>query len=364
MEGSVSFILLVLYWLLVPGFPARFFRYWLAGWTVYVGMEGLRIYSLWRGGPNDPRFVPELSLLVAALLFAAVLECIGMGKSLKYLWPLGGIAASLLVALGSVPRMAHFQRDAESFCECLLYLSAGWLLWRSNEQHRGVGWKLLAGGLLLRGLHGLDRADWSAHSLGLFRVSFEGLFGIMMGIAMAVLVLEAGRVRTEDLNEKLRRLALITAEATQSFKVDDALQGVLRHLVESLAATHGFVFLLDDPGQPTALAIRASVGLSDRFRKQTARISASESWVQNVLHRETPFASYRDVVDATVQRWMEMERLDALVLVRIPGKEGPLGMLGIASSTPRTFGSEEEHYLVNVANLLGLTVQNVALFES
>jgi PAS domain S-box-containing protein len=365
MEGSAAFILLVLYWLLIPAFPARFFRFWVAGWTVYVGLEGLRIYSLWRGGSNDPRFVPELSLLAAALFLTAVLECLGLGKSLRYLWPLGGIAASVFIALGSVPRMPHFLlQDAESLFECLLYLSAGWLLWRSHERHRGVGWKLLAGGLLLRGLHGLDRPAWAAHSIGLFRVSFEGLFGIMMGIAMAVLVLEAGRVRTEDLNEKLRRLALITAEATQSFKVDDALQGVLRHLVESLNATHGLVFLLDDPGQPTTLAIRASVGLSDRFRKQTARISAAEPWVQDVLHRETPFSSDRDTADATVQRWMEMEKLDALVLVRIPGKEGPLGMLGIGSAVPRAFGKEEEHYLVNVANLLGLTVENVALFEN
>src|SRR5579863_1226890 len=67
MEGSAAFILLVLYWLLAPGFSARFFRYWLAGWTVYVGMEGLRIYSLWRGGPNEPRFDPVLSLIAAAL---------------------------------------------------------------------------------------------------------------------------------------------------------------------------------------------------------------------------------------------------------------------------------------------------------
>ena len=259
--------------------------------------------------------------------------------------------------------MPHLQRDAESLSECVLYLSAGWLFWRSQDQHRGAGWKLLAGGLLLRGLHGLDRTDWAAHSIGLYRVSFEGLFGIMMGIAMAVLVLEAGRVRTEDLNEKLRRLAMITAEASQSFKVDDALQGVLRHLVESLAASHGLVFLLDDPAHPTSISVRASVGLSDRFRKQTARISAAEPWVQGVLRRETPFCSNRDAVDATVQRWMDAEKLDALVLVRIPGKEGPLGMLGIGSSTPRTFESEEEHYLVNVANLLGLTVENVALFE-
>jgi hypothetical protein len=54
MEGSAAFILLILYWLLLPSFPARFFRYWLAGWTLYTTLQGLRIFSLWRGGPNVP----------------------------------------------------------------------------------------------------------------------------------------------------------------------------------------------------------------------------------------------------------------------------------------------------------------------
>src|SRR5579862_6930650 len=209
MDGSAAFILLVLYWLLVPGFSARFFRYWLAGWTVYVGMEGLRIYSLWQGGPNEPRFDPALSLIAGALFLAAVLECIGHGKILKYLFPAAGVAASILVALGSVSRVPDLQRAVASLCECALYLSIGALLWRSQDRHRGVGWKLLAGACFLRGLHGLDRMDWPNHSLGLFRISFEGMFGITIGIAMAVLVLEAGRFRNEDLNEKLRRLALI-----------------------------------------------------------------------------------------------------------------------------------------------------------
>jgi hypothetical protein len=61
---------------------------------------------------------------------------------------------------------------------------------------------------------------------------------------------------------------------------------------------------------------------------------------------------------------MEAENVAAVVLVRVPGKERPIGLLGIGSSVPRAFESDEEHFLVNVANLLGLTIQNVALFES
>jgi len=363
-EGSAAFIILILYWLLIPGFPGRFFRYWLAGWTVYVALESMRIYSLWSGGSDEPHFSSALSLVAAALFLAAVLQCLGLTRPLKYLWPFGVIVASGLIALASVAHLPHLAREAESLVECLLYISAGWIFWRAHAQHRGVGWKLLAAGLLLRGLHGLDRPEWAAHSAGLFRVSFQGLFGIMMGIAMAVLVLEAGRARTEDLNEKLRRLALITVEATQSLRVDDALQGVLRHLVESLGASHGLVFLFDDPSQPKALAVRASVGFSDRFQKMTARISPDDPWVKQVLLQEAPFASYHHAEDPTIRKWMDAERLSAIVLVRVPGKEGPLGLLGIGSSVPRAFEAEEEHYLVNVANLLGLTVQNVALFEN
>src|ERR1019366_5439922 len=242
-------------------------------------------------------------------------ECREPGKSLMHLWSLGVIAACGLIALGWVAKLPNVERWTESTFQSVLYLSAGWLFWRSQAQHRGVGWKLLAGGLLLRGLHGLDRPYWAAGAGELLRVSFQGLFGIMMGIAMAVLVLEAGRDRTEDLNEKLRRLALITAKATQSFKVDDALEGVLGHLVESLAASHGLVFLIDDSTQPATLAVRASVGFSDRFRKQAARTSTAEPCMQEVLHRETPFASHRDTCDATVRRWIETEKLAELLLI-------------------------------------------------
>ncbi|HTR46928.1 MAG TPA: ATP-binding protein [Verrucomicrobiae bacterium] len=364
MEGAAAFMLLVLYWLLAANFPARFFRYWLAGWTVYTGLGALRIYSLWRGGPYDAYLASALSVVAAVLFFGAILECLGPGRSVTQLWPLGVIAASAFVALGSVARLPEAEQWAEALFESLLYVSAGWIFWRAHTRHRGAGWKLLAGALLLRGLHGLDRPDWAAHSVELFRVSFQGLFGIMMGIAMAVLVLESGRSRTEDLSEKLRRLALITAEATQSLRVDEALQGVLNHLVESLNASHGVVFLVDELSNPPVLGCRASAGFSERFRKEAESVSPAESWVNKALHQETPVVFYPDTGEAIVRGWMETEKLSAMVFVRVPGKDAPLGLLGIGSSAKRAFGSEEEHFLVNVANLVGLTVQNVELFET
>jgi PAS domain S-box-containing protein len=362
METAAASILLVLYWLLLPGFRARFFRYWLAGWTCYVGLEGLHVASLFAGSVSL-RLSFIASLVPALLFLAAALDCRGLGSYVKYLLPFGIAGTVAALALGSVSALPRMEIWAETILVCLTYLSAGWILWRSQTRHRGVGWNLLAAALLLRGLHGLDRPDWAQEGLELFRVSFHGLFGIMMGVAMAVLVLEASRARMEDLNEKLRRLSLITAEATQSFRMEEVLEGVLRHLVEILDASHGAVFLLNDPTRPTALVVRASVGPDGARHEQDRQVSVSEPWVQEILHRDAPLIASSTSASHAVKLWMGEEKLAAVMLVRIPGKDEPLGLLGIGSSGQRSFQSDEEHFLANVANLLGLTVQNVALFE-
>jgi PAS domain S-box-containing protein len=364
-EGSAAFIILVLYTLLVPSFPARFFRYWIAGWSAYVLWGALRMVSIWRGGPDVRfQFGSVLSLLAAALFFAAIIECTGRGEKLRWLAPLAVTGALAIYALDSVAGMPNEAVWAQRLSESLLYLFAGWMLWRANARHQGVGWKLLAGALMLRGLHGFDRAAWANETFGLFRMSFHGVFGIMMGIAMAVLVLEAGRSRTEELNEKLRRLALITAEATQSFRVQETLDGVVRHLAESLGASHGVVYLFDGAGDSRALLVRSTFGFSEDFLKRYQRISPRVLWAQTVIEQQTPFVVFDSATDSGVRDWMREEKISKLVLVRIPGKDSPLGFLGIGSATPRTFASDEENFLVNVANLLGLTVQNVSLFET
>src|SRR5579864_1903918 len=304
-EGSAAFIILVLYSLLVPSFSARFFRFWIAGWTAYVLWDALRMVAIWRGDPNaNFQFSAVLSLVAAALFFVAILECTGRGDKLRWLTPLAGIVALGIYGTHSIAKMPMEALWVERVAESGFYLLAGWLLWRTKSRHLGVGWKLLAAALMLRGLHGFDRAAWSGEEFGLFRMSFHGLFGIAMGIAMAVLVLEAGRARTEDLNEKLRRLALITAGATQSLRVHETLGGVLHHLVESLSASHGIVFLLDGPAESASLFVHASVGFSEDFLKRYTRISPRVLWAHTVLEQKTPFIVFNATTDSGVRDWM------------------------------------------------------------
>ena len=68
-EGSAAFIILVLYSLLAPSFSARFFRFWIAGWTIYTALEGFRIYSFWRHGSGESHLISALSIVASVLFF-------------------------------------------------------------------------------------------------------------------------------------------------------------------------------------------------------------------------------------------------------------------------------------------------------
>ncbi len=70
---------------------------------------------------------------------------------------------------------------------------------------------------------------------------------------MVVVVLESARGRTEEINDKMRRLTLLTAASTQTLSVDEALAGVLKHLVDSVGGTHGLVRLLETQGSASVL---------------------------------------------------------------------------------------------------------------
>lgn len=368
MECSAAFLLLVVYWLLLPGFPARFFRFWLGAWTVYTALECVRVASISRGGQGESSVATLITPIVAGLILAAAVECAGNRKAFYYLWPSAVIAESALVALRWVGDLPRIEQWVSSVLTASLYIVAGWTLWRSQSRHRGAGWNLLAAALLLRGLDGIDRPDWLFQQIGLLRISFHGMLGIAMGVSMAVLVLEASRSRAEDLNDRLRRLAVISAEAMQAPQSEDVFQGILRHVIESLATTDGFVLLFDDPANRMRFTIRGRVGFADTERNLQARFSPGEPWLDQILRCERPLVAYSgtetNTEHAALRRWIQTENLAAVALIRIPGKDGPLGLLAIGSSAPRRYESEEQHYLMNVANLLGLTVQNLALMQT
>lgn len=363
-EATALIILLVLFVLLRKDHSSRYFRLWTVGWfalTLSALGEILLVFQ-----PSE-----SLRLTVVVCHFTAFL--LFLGAALAYTserksnWPLGPLAFLLVLLVcygergGAVSHGYGLVHWSTSQAESVLCFLAGWPLWRHRERVRGFGARLLAGAFLVSGLHGMDRPLWPGSPLFLLRIAFDHLLCVTLGISMVVLVLERAHTRTEELNDKLRRLTMLTAASTQTLSVREVLDRVLSHLVASVNASHGIVRLIEGSGKNAELVMRASVGYSDDFIKKYNRLPVNDSW--RVLKEHCVFTCYDDELDPQVRGRMEQAGVRDLVTLVLPGKEGPLGIIALGSARSLRFQPDEVSYLLNIANFLGLTLQNVGLLE-
>jgi len=364
-EATASIILLVLFALFRGDQNSRYFRAWLVGWIFFTGTALAEVAVL------TDRF-PYLGAIVvlghaAALLFFffSVLELTASPGRRR--WPMIPAAAVALLWIFYLERggleefgAVHWGTAAIESGVCL---AAGLLMWRWASGRAGHGMRLLGGLFLLAAIHGLDRPSWPQHPQFILRVAFDHLLGVALGIAMIVVVLERARARTEELNDKMRRITLLTAASTQTLSVDEALDGVLKHLVASVGATHGIVRLLEADGRTWSLVARASVGFSPRYLTKYARLPRDEAWAIKVLNEDRQWTRFEDEQDPAAKARMTECGMREMITIALRGKEGPLGIIAVGSTREVKFLADEVDYLVNLSNLLGLTLQNVKLFE-
>jgi len=365
-EVTAFIVLLVLFLLLRRDHPDGYFRLWLMGW---ISLTISSVFELGLAAQESPelRLAMLATQVIALLLFLSSAMQLTVG-GVNRKWPVLPLATAVLAGVYYIERGAsapyfgkiHWETAA---LESVISLWAGWLLWRARAKHKGHGGRLLAGALLVSGLNGLDRFQWLDHPFFLLRLAFDHLLNVSLGIAMAVFVLESARAHSDELNDKMRRLSLLTAASTQTLSVREVLEQVLGHLVESLGATHGIVRLLEGEGSAAQLVARASVGFQQTYLKKHERVAVTEPWVQRVLQKDCLFLRLDEEVDAKERVRMEESGVSESISLALPGKDGPVGVISVGSFQNIRFQRDEISYLVNIANLLGLTLQNVRLFE-
>jgi len=365
-QATALIVLLVLFLLLRRDHPGGYFRLWLVGWICLTASSFLELGLSLRQAP-ELYLATIATQVIAILLFLSSVMQLTLGGPRRN-WPVFPLATAILAGVYYVERSTpapYFERVhwETSALESVVFLWAGWLLWRSRATHKGHGVKLLAGALLVSGLHGMERFQWPLHPVFLLRVAFDHLLSVFVGIAMVVLVLESARARSEELNDKMRRLSLLTAASTQTLSVREVLEQVLGHLVESLGATHGIVRLLEGEGSSARLVAKASVGFQQAYLTKYEGIALSEPWVQQVLQKDCLFLRVNEEVDVKERARMDETGVTESISLALPGKDGPLGIVCVGSIQSVRFQRDEVSYLVNIANLLGLTLQNVRLFE-
>jgi PAS domain S-box-containing protein len=364
-EATAFIVLLVLFLIFQRDHANRYFRLWLAGWSFFTLASLSEAVMLGRNLPELWMAV-VLGRVAAMVLFsaAAVQFTAGAGKRGWPFLPLAGV-----VLFG----VYYFQRGVApsygnvawgtALLASTVALWAGMVLLRSHLPRGGHGVRLLEGVFFLMGLHGLDRPMWPQHPFFLLRVAFDHLLGVALGIAMVVVVLEGARSRTIELNEKLRRLTLLTTASMQTLSVQEVLDRVLADLVESLGATHGLVRMLEGEGDQARLVVHASVGFGAEYLKKYGSLPAKQSWSQKVLHKDCEFLRMEDEPDPEVRRRMGESDIRNIITMALPAKDGPLGIIAVGSAESNHFQADEISYLLNISNLLGLTLQNVRLFE-
>ena len=364
-ESTAFVVLSVLFILLRRDHPASYFRLWLTGWLLLtfssVAEIGLAVTDI-----PDLRLVAIATHVGALLvfLFSVMQYAAGVTKRKWPIIPLASLIALAVCWFERVPSAAFGGlRWETAVLESLICLWIGWLLWRSVGAHRGHGVRLMAGGFFVSALNGMDRPQWPIHPLFFLRVAFDHLVFVAIGVAMVVLVLERARARSEELNDKMRRLTMLIAASTQTFSVKEVLDRVLGHLVESLGATHGVVRLTEGQGESAQLVARTSVGYNQPFLERHARVPMSEPWMQRVINEECVFLRNGESLDQAARERMAEGGLQEIVALSLPGKDGPLGIIAVGSIQHLKFQQDEISYLGNVANLLGLTLQNLRLFE-
>jgi len=363
-EATVCLTLLVLFVHLKRDNPAKFYQLWLFGW-ICLTLSSFSELALFFQPDAFLRLVATTANAAALTLFLASIVQYAIAPNRLY-WPMWWLA--LLVALAASYyeyRAPHWGETVwqTAVLDSAICLCAGVILLRAARSKAGHGATLLAGAFLLLGLNNSDRMLWTHEDIHSLRFAFDHFLNAGLGIGMIVMLLEASRARSEEISEKMRQFTMLTASSSQSVALPQLLQKVLTQITGSINASHGVIRLLEGKGDTAEFVVSAAVGFSESYLNRQRRLSLAGSWVQGVLKSEYRIARFEDENDPKVRRSMAEAGITQLIAVALCGKEGPVGLLNVGMSHGKHVQEDELGYLVNVANFLGTTIENVSLFE-
>lgn len=363
-EATVCLTLLVLFVHLKRDNSGAFYRLWLLGWVCLTFSSFSELAMFYGQFAHLHVLVSGAGVAALALFFASVVQ-LTVAQNRLYLpmlW-LAGVMALVTCYYESKPAGWLETRWETSLLESATCLCAGWFLWRASNAQRGHGAKLLAGAFTLLGLNSLDRPQWMHQDVHLLRFAFDHFLNASLGIGMIVMLLESARARTEEISEKMQQFTMLTASSSQSVSLKELLQKVLKQIAGSLGASHGIVRVLEGKGDTAEFVVYASVGFSENYLRANRRLTLNAEWVQEVLKEEYRISRFEGEKDLNLRHNMAEAGITQLITVPMCGKEGPVGMLNIGTLPGKQFQADEISYLVNVANFLGTTIENVNLFE-
>jgi len=362
-EATACVVLLVLFALLKRDHRASYFRLWLTGWLMLTGSAIADLFNL--SVPFEWLSTLSLAFRIAAsfAFLSTVLNFrIGTKKRFLAIWPLSVVSILALIYLErSTPASFGTIRWETSILLCILSLaSVGSFCTPLPRRMANISSRLCS--FLAQFMELTARTGRVART-------FSCALPLTTCLAWASAwpwsswFWKAPARETRNSTQKLRRLTLLTAAGTQTLSAKELLDSVLKHVVESVGASHGIVRLLEGDRNKAKLVIHAAVGFQESYLKQHNSISAEENWAKRVLQKDHQILRIEDEQDEQERRRMAESKVQDIIALPLRGKDGVLGILALGSNGSLRYEADEVAYLTNIANFLGLTLQNVRLFE-
>jgi len=170
--------------------------------------------------------------------------------------------------------------------------------------------------------------------------------------------------RILESNRHLLALNAIASTVSQSLSLDIILNSALDKALEMIDAEVGGILLLDEKSQ--TLSYRVHRGLSDKFVMLGTAILALGQGVSGMAAQRGETLVVEDVSrDPRVSRrpLVAEEGLKAFISVPLKSKERVVGVLNIASRSPRTFSQQEVQLLTALGPQLGIAIENAQLYQ-
>jgi len=166
----------------------------------------------------------------------------------------------------------------------------------------------------------------------------------------------------EGQQDMLLALSRVSAALSGLSDLDAILKVALDNVLGIMSGTVGGILLLDEATQ--TLSYRVHRGLSDRYVSEmhvnlgegiAGRVAQSGKAILLEDISTDPRVRHPDLVSA--------EGLKAFISVPLKAKDNVLGVINIASHTPRRFSSNDMHLLHSIGDQLGVAIEQARLYE-
>jgi len=212
-----------------------------------------------------------------------------------------------------------------------------------------TGAVLLAGGLIIMWFESLEKEKaLRAQAIAKLEVAQREL-------QSHVQVIERDR-------KQLATLSNISTIVSQSLELELVLNGALDRIMELMQVDAVLIFLLDEAAQE--LVLTAHRGVSREFTQGVARMKLGEGFNGRVAQSGEPMVVQDASQDPQLTRMVvRQEKLQSTLIVPLKSKGKVMGTLCVHMRRPYQFLSEEIELFSNIANHIGVSVENARLYQ-